>query len=114
VANTFLANWLSAQHLPLRSAPLAPPVPLAYSLEDVRDLLINSLTASDLRRLFLISRNPDLHALHAHLAPNISLADLVDQVVELCSKRDLMLDLFKEVERIAPRRYAIFVSRLES
>jgi hypothetical protein len=114
VANTFLANWLGGQRLSPSAAPLELQVPQTYSLADVRDLLLNSLTASDLRRLFLISRNPDLCGLHAELAPNISLAELVDQVIELCSKRVLMPDLLKEVESIAPRRYAIFVSRLES
>lgn len=90
-----------------------PGISQNYDLAAIRDLLISAFTASDLRRLFLYTSNPNLRPLVAEFGPNYGLADLVDRVIEYCVVRALFPDLLDEVRLTNPRMYERFRSRLE-
>lgn len=83
-----------------------------YSRRAIKDLLRDAYTVQDLRRIFIYSDNPKLHELVDHLGPNDDLMTMIDDVVELGRKRDLLPDLLAEVERERHAQYAKYRSRL--
>jgi hypothetical protein len=87
---------------------------LQYNLSAVRDLLIKSFTAHDLRHLLLVAPNEELKALRDRFGPNDSLMVMVDTTLEYCEKQLLLSDLLQEVEWANPRQFERFAPRLAS
>jgi CheY-like chemotaxis protein len=85
-------------------------VPLAQGVAAVRDLLLESFSDKDLRRL--CRYNTDLRPLIDRMPGTISLMDMVDEVIDYCEKRQLWYELWTAIAEANPRRLRRFADRI--
>ena len=84
--------------------------PPDYNFAAIRELLTNAFSAQELRRF--LQERPDFLPVLTEFGPKYALADMVDEVIVYCEKRDLMDQLLGEVRAYNPRQYERFEPRL--
>ena len=88
--------------------PAAPPASIAA----IRTLLLNALTAKDLRRL--CKDDEALRPVIDRLSPNASPIEVVDEVLDYCEKQQLWDELWAAVAEANPRRVRQFAERIRA